>query len=213
MSTSTLEDKSFLLTGISWEHYEAMLAMLADRPVRLTYDRGCLELMSPSFNHERLKKRLARLVEVLTEELNIPLVAGGSTTFKRRDLERGLEPDECFYIQNASRVQGKQVLDLATDPPPDLVIEIDFTSSSLNRLDIYAALGVPEVWRYANDRLKVYRLDLDGKFQEQERSGVFEFLLPSDLIALLEQFEQSTDTELARVYRSSLRPNPSVDHS
>jgi Uma2 family endonuclease len=136
------------------------------------------------------------------------MVAAGSTTYRRRDLERGLEPDECFYIQNAQAVQGKQLLDPATDPPPDLVIEIDVTSSSLNRLDIYAALGVFEVWRCAGNTMGVHCLSPDGQLQPQERSKVFEGLVPCELLSFLQQYEHSTDTELARAYRASLRREP-----
>jgi len=125
MSDVLAPEQQFTLTDISWDGYETILNLLGDRPVRVTYNRGILQLMILSYAHERYKKLLARLLETLTEELDIPIEAGGSTTLKRQALERGLEPDECFYIQNQARIRGKQVIDLNQDPPPDLVIEID----------------------------------------------------------------------------------------
>lgn len=148
--------RGILLSGIRWPTYEAILADLEDRPIRLTYDRGRLEIMAPSFNHERCKKKVGRVVETLAEEKGLEIVSGGSATFRLEDLEKGLEPDDCFYIQNAALVLGKQQIDLAVDPPPDLVVEIDISSSSINRMAIYAALGVPEVWTYDGDELTVY---------------------------------------------------------
>src|SRR5262249_14198874 len=123
------------------------------------YDQGVLEIMVLSAEHEASKHALALLVDVLAEELDINVYGFGSTTFRREDLNRGFEPDACFYIQQGERVRGKKKLDLTVDPPPDLVVEVDITSPSLNRMAIYAALGVPEVWRYDGARVTITCLD------------------------------------------------------
>ncbi|MFM7449899.1 MAG: Uma2 family endonuclease [Leptolyngbyaceae cyanobacterium] len=132
------------LSGISWQTYETLLKELSDRRLRLTYNRGTLEIMAPSPEHELGKTLMGRFVETLAEESEIPIYPLGSTTFKRPELS-GAEPDECFYIRRIGAVQGKKRLDLTQDPAPDLVVEIDVTSSSQNRLQVYADLGVAEV--------------------------------------------------------------------
>ena len=138
-----------LLKNISWQTYRSLIKDFEQQPaMRLTYDRGLLEIRMPLDPHETYKKLLGRFVEALTEELGIETRSLGSRTCTREDLARGLEPDQCYYIQNESAVWNKEQIDLRQDPPPDLVIEIDITSSSINRLDIYADIGVPEVWRY-----------------------------------------------------------------
>ena len=137
-----------------------MLKDVEEQPgIRLTYDRGLLEIMTPLDPHESYKKLLGRFVEALTEELDVEICSLGSRTCSREDLVRGLEPDQCYYIQNEQVVWDKEQIDLNQDPPPDLVIEIDITSSSINRLDLYADLGVPEVWRYDGRCLTIYRLE------------------------------------------------------
>lgn len=194
------------LTEISWQGYETILNLLGDRPVRVTYSQGVLELMILSYAHERYKKLLARLVEALTEELNIPMEAGGSTTFKRQTLERGLEPDECFYIQNQALVRGKQSIDLNEDPPPDLVIEIDINHSAIDRMDIYAALGVPELWRWNNGVLQFWILN-QQQYQQVQHSATFPQLSATDLEPFIALADQTDQTTLIRRFRAWVREN------
>ncbi|MFM2379281.1 MAG: hypothetical protein RLZZ143_1859 [Cyanobacteriota bacterium] len=129
------------LSGISWETYETLLEELNNRRLRLTYNRGILEIMAPSPEHELSKEVLGRFVETIAEELAVQIYPLGSTTFKRPEIS-GAEPDKCFYIYNIDAVCGKKRLDLNEDPAPDLALEIDVTSSSQNRLQVYADLGV-----------------------------------------------------------------------
>jgi Uma2 family endonuclease len=131
-----------LIYDVSWDEYDALMTALPERRLPHTYDRGTLEIMSPSKPHEWIKKLIGRMVESMTLELNIPIQSVGSTTLRRELLKRGLEPDDSYYIANEARVRGKETLDLQSDPPPDLVIEVDVTSSCLDRLDVYAALRV-----------------------------------------------------------------------
>jgi Uma2 family endonuclease len=165
-------DQRVLLDNISWDLYERLLAANRDRSVpRFTYDRGQLEIMSPSAEHEQLKETITLLVNVVAEEMGVNTEGFGSTTFRRADSARGFEPDACFYLANLAHVKGKTELDLQLDPPPDLVIEIDITSSSLDKLAIFAHVGVPEVWRYDGSRGRILRLE-GSAYVEHEESAV-----------------------------------------
>jgi Uma2 family endonuclease len=146
------------LSGISWQTYQTLLGELSERRLRLTYNRGILEIMAPSPEHEIYKKLASRFVETIAEELRMSIYPLGSTTLSRPNLSCGVEPDECFYIQNQSAVKGKKKIDLTQDPPPDLAIEIDTNGSAKSRLEVFAAIGIPEVWRYDGIFLTIYHL-------------------------------------------------------
>ena len=177
-------DHCILLSGVRWETYESLLADMQDsHAAHFAYDQGMLEIMAPSHEHESLKHVIAMLVEVLAEEMEIDIHGGGSTTFRREDLAKGFEPDECFYIQHAERVRGKKQIDLAQDPPPDLIIEIDITGPSLNKFPIFAALGIPEVWRHDGARVTIFTL-VDNNYIERAESAV----LPKVTSAILTEF-------------------------
>ena len=164
-------EQRVLLEGVSWEIFEGLVRASQDRGApRFTYDRGQLEIMSPSAEHERLKETATLLINVAAEELRINVEAFGSTTFRRLDVGRGFEADSCFYIQGLARVKGKTEIDLHVDPPPDLVIEIDITTSSLDELSIFASLGVREVWRYQDARMRIFQL-AQGALVEREESA------------------------------------------
>lgn len=148
-----------LLPGISWKTYESLLADMQDsHAAHFAYDQGVLEIMVLSGRHELPREFLLLLVNIVAEERGIDVKGFGSTTFRRADLARGFEPDACFYIQNEDRVSSKNDIDLAIDPPPDLVIAIDITSPSLNKFPLFAALGVPEVWRYDGAQVAIFTL-------------------------------------------------------
>jgi Uma2 family endonuclease len=178
-----------VLRHVSWETYERLLAEHEQcSSPRFTYDHGVLEIMSPSIKHERLNRSIATLCEVIAEEWHMELDNAGSTTFKREDLARGFEPDSCFYVQNVERVRARDQIDLTVDPPPDLVIEIDISSSSLDRFPIFANLGLPEVWRYDGTCLTIFTLRT-GTYQAVAASAVF----PGVTSQLIFQFiEEST---------------------
>ena len=151
----TSSSQRLLLHDVRWEAYVAIGSALQDRPVRMTFDRGRLEFMTTSPEHEIYKKRLTRCIEALAEEYNRPFVTAGNMTFQREDLDRALEPDDCFWIAQESRMRGKLEWCSTSDPPPDLVVEIEVSRSGVDRMAIYAALGVPEVWRFDGTRLHV----------------------------------------------------------
>ena len=159
-----------LLHNISWSTYESLLRDHQDAPSpRFTYDRGDLLIMVTSPEHESINRTLNLLVDVLAEEFEIESRAFGSTTYKREDLQRGFEPDSCFYFKNEARMRGKKRLDLSVDPPPDLVIEIDITHPSLNKLPLFAAFGIPEVWRFDGTELEIFVLQ-DGAYIKSDNS-------------------------------------------
>jgi len=195
----------FVLCDVDWEGYRSLLNILGDRPVRVTYDRGTLELMTPLPIHERYKSLFGRLIEMLTEELDLPMYSFGSTTFLREDLERGLEPDECFYLASAEKIQDQKSIDLQFDPPPDLAIEIDVTSSSTRRMSIYAALGVPELWRFDGEALTVFCLQGDGAYRVAEQSTAFPFLPMDAVAAFIADYGIGTDTQWAKALRRWVR--------
>lgn len=204
------------LSGIDWKTYSRLLHAFAEQPaIRLTYDRGELEIMSPRLEHDDDGSLLGDLVFALTEELGLPLKRGGSTTLRRRLQERGIEADECFWIANAHRMAGRRHLDLRRDPPPDLAIEVDVTHSSLDRLGIYAALKVPEVWRLHGDALTFHVLQADGAYTAADRSLAFARVAPADLLPFLQEARQAGDENaVIRKFRQWIRqhagPSPSA---
>lgn len=202
---STPRGQRMLLQNVSWQFYEWFSGEMGERPIRITYDRGNMELMSPSFQHETAGTLLGKMVSALAEELNIPIKAGKSTTFRREDLERGLEPDECFYTVNVPIILGRTEIDLSRDPPPDLAIEVDITRSSLDRLGIYAALGVPEIWRFDGHGLTVHVLRAEGGYEVRERGPSFPMIVPSDLVRFVQDGTHTDDTTLLRAFRAWVR--------
>ncbi|WP_082065432.1 Uma2 family endonuclease [Aliterella atlantica] len=165
--------KSILLENVSWQEFDNLLVELGNtRGARVAYDRGLLEIIVPLPEHEYFKGAIADLVQDLAEVLELDYETLGSTTWKRQDLLAGVEPDNCFYFQNEQLISGKLDFDLRRDPPPDLVLEIDVTSKSLNRFPIYARLGVPEIWRYDNGNLEIYQLQ-DNTYVETNVSLAF----------------------------------------
>ena len=186
--TRTVDSEPTILQGVPFDDY----ARLRDEPkndhLRMTYYDGTLEIMSPEFIHESPSRRLGMFVAIVTGELGIPCEGAASTTFKRRGIGpkkgHGKEPDQSFYIINAHRILNNERLDLESgDPPPDLWIEVDNRSSSRGRLPVYAALGVPEVWRYdAREKTLWFGRLIDGpSYVAIERSVALPMLTP-DLV-------------------------------
>lgn len=201
----SLPEQKILLRNISWETYEHLLADHQDNSApRFTYDRGMLEIMSPLPEHEKINRRIAQLVLAVTEEMGIEAEDYGSTTFSREDLERGFEPDSCFYIQNEELVRGKDRIDLTVDPPPDLVIEIDITRPSINKFSIYSQLGIPEIWRYDGERLEILALENDG-YVEVNESIALPSLTSATLSELVEQSKSMKRTAWLRKVRETVR--------
>jgi Uma2 family endonuclease len=164
-----------------------------------------MELMTLSPSHERAKHLLGLLLAVIVEELDIDVAGFGSMTFRREDLENGLEPDECYWIAHEAQVRAKETIDLTIDPPPDLFLEIEITRSFLNRLAICARLRVPEVWRWDGQRLRVCVLGSDGQYTESECSLAFPFLPINELERFLIMGGSMSETKLLRMFREWVR--------
>lgn len=193
------------IDDVPWEEYENLLADLGESyAVRIFYDRGRMEIMAPASAHERPKSVIHRLITALSDELDIDVESLGSTTLKREMKARGAEPDDCFYIQSAKFVIGKEDLDLNHDPPPDLVVEIDRTSSSLNRFEIYAGLGVPEIWRVIGHRVDMYLLN-DDCYQKSPSSRAFHFLTAQALSEFVVKGLVEGERKVARAFRVWMR--------
>ena len=199
-------EQRFILQAVPWRTYERLLRAFGDRPgVRLTYDRGTLELMTFSHEHQSQSYLLGRLVDAVTEELNLPVKGGRSTTFRRRTKQRGLEPHNCWWITSEPLVRGKTQINLRHDPPPDLALEVDVTHSSLNRMAIYAALRVPEVWRLEGQSLVCYLLGGDGRYAPSGVSRVFPGLVVADLGPFLQLRGKMDENAIVRQFRAWVR--------
>ena len=204
IATLSTQKNSVILNNIRWETYQYLVQDSEEQPnKRLTYDRGILEIMTPLPEHEVYKKLIDRFVLVMVEEMNKEMRSLGSCTWSCQDLKQGLEPDECYYINHEEAVRGKLNIDLNFDPPPDLAIEIDITSSSLNRMSIYEALGVAEVWRFDGQFLSIYQL-VDGIYQMSDKSGVFPFIKGEDIMRFLQQLEGG-EMALIKAFRTLVR--------
>ncbi len=198
-------ERLVILEPVSWQTYERLLEEQQGRGgTRFTYDGGMLEIMVLSARHEKPNRTLAQLVEVLAEELGMDIERLGSTTFKRPDLYKGFEPDSCFYIQHAEAVRGRAEIDLLVDPPPDLTIEIDITHQSLDRLPLFAAVGIPEVWRYDGQEVHFYRLD-DGQYTHVSHSPAFPLLSNDDATRFLRDSQTLKSTTWLRHVREWIR--------
>jgi Uma2 family endonuclease len=200
-SSSLATQEHILLQDISWETFDELITELESQPSkRLTYDNGQLEIWMPLIPHESYKRWLGRILELITEELDIEIRSLGSTTWRRQDLAKGIEADECYYIQNEAAIRGKMDIDLTTDPPPDLAIEIDITSLSLPRLPIYSALGIPEVWRFDGELVQILALH-QATYREVTRSIALPLITPEALQNFLEQVKTMGETSWAKSVR------------
>jgi Uma2 family endonuclease len=196
-----------LLHGIPWETYRALRDLPQSRNVRMTYDRGELEMMSPSKRHERYAHLIGRFIEAWTEELHIEIESCRSVTFRREDLERGFEPDNCYYIQNEPLVWQKLELDLSVDPPPDLAIEVDLSGEAMKKMPLCAAFGVPEAWRYDGRTLQVFALGPDGTYQARYSSASLPRLPVLEIQRLLARLGVMHENALVRSFRTWVREN------
>jgi Uma2 family endonuclease len=192
------------LSAIPWETYVLYSDGLGPRHIRVTYDRGEMELMTVSGKHEHKKRLLGRLVEALTEEMEIDIISTGSMTRRRKDLRRGLEPDESYWIANEAKMRGREEFDLEVDPPPDLALEIEISRSTLDRMAIYAALRVPEVWCSDGETLRVFLLSSRGTYRQSDCSKAFPFLPLAEFAQFLLRTDVS-ETQLLRSFRAWVR--------
>jgi Uma2 family endonuclease len=198
-------EQHYVLYNVDWDTYVTISDKLGERNIRLNYDGVNLEFMSTSLEHERAKKLLARLLETVTEEMNIDIASGGSLTCRRQDLERGFEPDECYWLAHEIQMRGCDHIDLTRDPPPDLMLEVEISRSFIDRLALAARLGVPEVWRWDGETLRVMLLDANGQYVESECSRALPFLPMAELVRFLKPESGQSETQLLRAFRDWVR--------
>lgn len=201
------EDEShFVLYGISWEFYEKMLAELGNRAsLRITYDQGSLELMTISQLHERYKSLLDRFIFAVAIVLDLTFRRGGSATFKRADMQRGFEPDECYWFHNEPLIRDLVEVDLTRDPPFELAVEVEISTNILDRLPLFAAMGVVEVWRFNGETLRVYRLRADRTYEEVPESQLIPGLPSEEVVGLVHQGLTMSDPAFFRTVQTWAR--------
>lgn len=200
-------EQRVLLRNVSWETYERLVEEIDNPGTRLRYDVGLLEIMSPRERHERFNELLGRLVQVLTEELDMTCRSTGSTTWRRKAKKKCLEADQSYYLTSASRVRGKREVDLAIDPPPDLAIDVENTASAVDQLGIYAALGIPEVWRFDGEQLTIHSLRANGQHSEQSQSQFFSQQATAKMVEWIGKCDESDEIVWVKEFRRWVREN------
>lgn len=195
------------LMGVAWETYQEMLKALGDFHLRHIYDRGYLLLMSPLQSHDWVKRLIGRFLETMAFDLQIPIKSIGSTTITSQDEECGFEADEAYYVASESKVRGKLEFEPDVDPPPDLILEIDVTSSSADQLALYSAMQIPEVWIHDGKRLQFFIRNRRGKYETCEHSRAFPFLAPTDIEDYLKLRSATDETSLTRQFVEKARRN------
>ena len=203
---------TLILSDVSWDEYQRLVAEIVEwNGVRVTYDQGRLEIMSPSSEHERAKEMIALLVHVLADETGITLESLGSTTYQQEWLQRGLEPDCCFYVQNAARIIGVADIRREKDPPPDLAVEVDVSHASAIKLKIYAGMGVPEIWLYDRKALRMHQL-VDDQYVSTNASLTFPILTSDILTCFIKQGLELGQTAALKSFRQWLSAHRAESH-
>lgn len=210
MATGTQQsiEPRILLHGIRWETYDALCRDMRDvRVPRMTYDQGRLELMSPSFPHEAYREFLSQMIRVWAYEHGIRFVAAGAATQRRYDVEKGAEPDASFYFANERHMRGRLDFDQTTDPPPDLVVEIDVSANSIEKLPVYAALGIPEVWLYNGESLRLHGNRDTAGYQPLDVSTALPGFPQERISHWLELWRQLGEQACLDAFREAIREN------
>ena len=202
VATKQFAETRTLLNNISWQTYKLMLAeMGSQRQNRIAYELGIVEIMTPLMPHENSNRLIEVFIGVMSEELGLEIKRTGSLTLTRDDLKRGGEPDSSYYIQNESLVRGKENIDLAIDPPPDLVLEIEYSSSAIDKLALYASMGIPELWRFNGSVLRVYIL-ANRQYAEVEFSPTFKPIPVKEITHFLQQAKVKGENATTRDFRA-----------
>ena len=198
-------DGTLVLYDVSWDEYEEILVQMESKPAcHVSYNNGVLKIMSPRSDHEYPKDVALRLVSVYAEELDIMLESYGSTTYRERKKAKGAEPDTSFYVQNAARMIACDDIRLEKDPPPDVVVEVDTTNESLDKFEIYAALGVPEIWRFDGRRFHIFVLQ-EGRYSDTGSSIALPLVTADVLTEYLERGKSEGQTAMLKAFRRFLQ--------
>jgi Uma2 family endonuclease len=198
-----------VLPHISWNTFERVLDEIGKARFRIAYLNGNLEMMKVHLEHNHVGQLIGRLIFFAAVELNTPLCSGGSTTLKEPRRKVGIEPDECFWIKHEKHMRGRKRWNARIDPPPDLAVEIDITTNWLDRLEIYAALKVPEIWRFDGERLRLLILGANGKYRQRTKSVAFPSLPMDGLGRFVKKLGSADEVSLIRDFTGWLRTNVS----
>jgi Uma2 family endonuclease len=198
-------DQRIVFHEVAWDTYLGLSKARGQGVVRLTFHRGVLEIMTLSQLHERLSRLLHQFVKILTQEYGLEIASAGSTTMQAERLASGVEADESYYIRHEEIVREREEYDPAIDPPPDLVVEIDLSSSSSHRMLVYAELGIPELWQYDGEHLLFKSFGTDGQYRSIERSLSFPRLRSADLEPFLKRRGMVGENALEQEFRQWLR--------
>lgn len=201
------EDRRIRFFGMSWKTYQMLIAEIQQPSLRVTFDRGDVEFTVISPRHELLRRLLGRCINIVTEEMNLSVRGFGAATLFSAALERGLEADDWFYLRNEPVVRGLVDLDLKTAPPPDLAVEVEVSTPALPKLPIYAALRVPELWRFDGQRIRVFILQEDGSYVECDRSAAFPWLPLDQVVNFIAAGVNQDESVWARAFRAWLLSN------
>ncbi|MDZ8081875.1 MAG: Uma2 family endonuclease [Nostoc sp. DcaGUA01] len=210
VTTAKLSETRDVLQNISWQTFKAMLAdMGCERNKRLAYDNGIVEIMTPLMPHENSNRLIEGFVLVLCEEFGLEVKSAGSLTMTRDDLEQGAEPDSSYYIQNEFLVRNKENIDLNIDPPPDLILEVEYSRSKINKLNLYASMGVSEFWRYNGSVLRIYTLN-NGQYSQSENSPTFASVLVTEIPRFIQESKKIGQIAATRAFRSWVKQQMST---
>jgi Uma2 family endonuclease len=199
-----LPEKRVVLRNLPWQSFERILDALGEnRSAQLTYYKGNLEIMTPLEEHENSSSLIDDFVKVITEEQNLEIKSLQSTTLIKPELNVGAEPDQCYYLADEPKVRGKTV-DLRTDPPPDLIVEVDITHTDIDKNALYAEMGVPEFWRYNGFELRIYQLD-QGQYQEVEFSPSFPTIPKAELYQFFQDCAKKGETKAKKDLRQRIK--------
>lgn len=199
------EKGTLVFHDVSWKDYEDLLVKMESKPGhRVYYNDGVLKIMSPRYDHEKVKDLVFSIVRVYADELDLFVESAGSTTYRRRKKAKGVEPDTSFYIGDKGRkILGKATIDLEIDPPPDVVVEVDSTNESWDKFEIYAVFGVPEIWRFDGRRFTFYEL-AQNRYEECQTSFGFPLLTPQLLTDILEKSQTEGQTAALKTLRRQI---------
>ena len=203
--------QQFVLQGVRWEVYQELRKLPENDHVRMTFDEGVLEMMTPSASHEQWSYLIGRLIDAWTLELSVNITACRNMTVSRKDLQKGFEPDNCYYVQHELQIRQKLAgrprakLDFTVDPPPDLAIEVDVSRTSVGKRKLYAAFGVPEVWRYDGQRIEVFTLGPKNRYVPSGKSVCLAGIPLEEMARVLGRINTESDTVLMRSFRDYVR--------
>ena len=197
-----------VLTGVTWETYRRLRSECGREHLKMTFDRGTLEIIPPLADHAIVTRFLDQVVTITCEALDIPLVGYRDTTWQKEAADRGLEADDCYYIQNAALADERGgEIDIERDPPPDLAVETDLTRSSVDKEAVYAVLGVPELWRWDNGVLRVRLLGPDGRYADAHQSRSLAMLAPEVVEGFVQLRRRGTEWRAKKAFREWVRAN------